>query len=175
MICSCKQYNTTRVIQVLPRIQVFRWRRRWMRANGQPCRDKMLWSVEAVMFWLLWWISHSFLQIPPGYKEPPNLKISCTERLDKVTMPFISEEGCINNFEKMIELYDLRVFGFNSITSIFHQYLASSVESTFWTTYRTTLMRQRIEVTFNSRISAAKKHWKSYVRKGWLGFSFWSN
>ncbi len=51
---------------------------------------------------------NGFLRFCPDIRKIPPLKVKCPEGLDKVTKRFISEEGRINNPDKMIDLQELR-------------------------------------------------------------------
>lgn len=69
------------------------------------------------------------LRYCPDLRKTPPLQIDCPDGKEQVTKRLISEEGRINNTEKMIELYELRDHIFSARTDAFHWNLDQSVET----------------------------------------------
>ncbi len=76
------------------------------------------------------------LKFCPDLRKMPSLKISCPENVRKVTERFASEEGRINDSDKMIALYELRDFVYRDRTDLFHWDLSTAVETEFCGSYR---------------------------------------
>ena len=72
----------------------------------------------------------------PDLRKTPPLKISCPDGVDNVTKRFCSEEGRVNDIDKMIELHKLRDFVFRSRTDPFHWDLKSSPETEYCGLYK---------------------------------------
>lgn len=69
------------------------------------------------------------------FSENPQSVDFMPRTLDKVAKRFSSEDSRLNDSEKIVELYDLRDFGFNKRTEIFQWELVSFGESEFYTKY----------------------------------------
>lgn len=67
----------------------------------------------------------------PDIRKTPPLNISCPEGLENVCKRLESEEGRINDAEKMITLHELRDFVFSSRVDQFHWDIQTSVETEF--------------------------------------------
>ena len=76
-------------------------------------------------------LRNSFLRDCPNIINTPPLVISCPEGLAEVTKRFDSEEGRINNIDKMISLHELRDFVFRQRVDDFHWDTESCVELEF--------------------------------------------
>ncbi len=70
-----------------------------------------------------------FLNFCPDLRKTPTLSISCPDGINKVTQRFISEEGRINNSDKMIDLQELRDFVFRERVDEFHWDISAIVET----------------------------------------------
>ncbi len=73
--------------------------------------------------------SLGILKFCPDLRKTPQLKICCPDGIDVITKRFQSEEGRINNTEKMIDLYELRDFVFKARIDSFHWDLEEAVET----------------------------------------------
>ncbi len=76
------------------------------------------------------------LKFCPDLRKVPSLNISCPDNAHKVTERFESEEGRINDSDKMISLYELRDFVYQDRTDKFHWDLTTAVETKFCGIYR---------------------------------------
>ena len=68
------------------------------------------------------------LKFCPDLTLTPDTKTKCLDNKDKITKRFVSEEGRINDTDRMIELYRLRDFVYNHRSHHFHWDLAKSLE-----------------------------------------------
>ncbi len=76
--------------------------------------------------------STGFLKFCPDLRKTPPLKIKCPDGQQKVIDRFNSEEGRVNNVDKMMELHKLRQFVFSDRVDPFHWDLESVVESSLY-------------------------------------------
>ncbi len=65
----------------------------------------------------------------PDIRKTPPLVISCSDSVDDITKRFVSEEGRINDTNKLMQLYELRDFVFTNRTDKFHWDLTNSAET----------------------------------------------
>lgn len=75
--------------------------------------------------------TNSFLKHCPDIKKTPALVITCPEGLEDVTKRLESEEGRINDMEKLERLHDLRDFVFQPRVDPFHWDINSCVERAY--------------------------------------------
>ena len=85
------------------------WSELFERRNGNGCRG--------------------VLKFSPSLEDTPPLKIKCPDGMDDVTKRIISEDGRINNVDKVIQLQELRDFVFQTRVDDFHWDLNSIVET----------------------------------------------
>lgn len=69
------------------------------------------------------------LKFRPRLDEIPDLSIDCPSGVERITTRFVSEEGRINDTDKMIQLYELRDFVFSSRIDKPHWNLEQIVET----------------------------------------------
>lgn len=74
---------------------------------------------------------NSFLKHCPNLKNTPSQVISCPEGLDEVTKRLESEEGRVNDIDKLISLHELRDFVFQNRIDAFHWKIEDCVELEF--------------------------------------------
>lgn len=74
--------------------------------------------------------ANGFLRFCPDVKKTPPLKIKCPDGLADVTKRLESEDGRVNDPEKMIRLQALRDFVFRERTDIFHWDVENCLEAT---------------------------------------------
>lgn len=68
------------------------------------------------------------LRFCPEYQNPPSTVIKCPEGKDEVIKRLSSEEGRINNCQKVLELHNLKDFVFSDRTDKFHWDLSTAIE-----------------------------------------------
>lgn len=76
-------------------------------------------------------LSSRFLKHCPNLINTPPLVITCPDGLDEVSKRFESEEGRVNDIEKMIILHELRDFVFQKRVNEFHWDVNNCVELEF--------------------------------------------
>ncbi len=76
-----------------------------------------------------------FLKFCPDLKKIPPLKIKCPDGEKKVIDRLVSEEGRVNDTDKMSELHELRQFVFRNRVDEFHWDLSTAVEVSRCTYY----------------------------------------
>ena len=69
-----------------------------------------------------------FLKFCPDLHKTPALKITCPPHEKKIIQRIVSEEGRINNSDKMIELHELRQYVFRNRVDEMHWDLSSTFE-----------------------------------------------
>lgn len=76
-------------------------------------------------------VVQGFLKSLPNLEKTPDLRIPCPSGVDNITKRFTSEEGRINNTDKMVALYELRDFVFQSRVDKPHWDFSTAVETRF--------------------------------------------
>lgn len=128
--------------------------------NERPLRTECHTKQNCEEAWKPLWNSKNiskpkgFISFTPNFNKTPPLKINCPDGVQEVTKRLISEEGRINNENKMAELQELRDFVFSSRMDDFHWDLHSAVEIEHYRSYFSSPSSSGIDNDHHSAVTA---------------------